>query len=156
MTINETWAYNKNDRNFKSSAMLVRMLVEVASKGGNLLLDVGPTPEGTIQPEFQERLLEIDKWLKVNGEAIYGTTYGPLYGLPFGRTTAKGSTIYLHVFDWPKAQLELNIPTRQVTQVRLLAGRKMLPFRQVQNRLVIDVPLQPPDPHVSVLALEAR
>ena len=59
MTINNTWAYNKNDRDFKSATQLIRTLVEVVSKGGNLLLNVGPTPEGTIQPEFQERLLAI-------------------------------------------------------------------------------------------------
>jgi alpha-L-fucosidase len=156
MTINETWAYNKNDRNFKSPTVLIRMLVEVASKGGNLLLDVGPTPEGTIQPEFQERLREIGKWLKVSGEAIYGTTYGPLYGLPFGRSTARGNTVYLHIFDWPQGKLELSMPERRVSQVTLLAGRKVLPFRQSQDKLVVDIPSQAPDPHVSVLAIEAR
>ena len=102
MTINDTWAYNKNDTKFKSTTELVRMLIDVASKGGNFLLNVGPTPEGTIQPEFEERLLAIGEWLKVNGEAIYGTTYGPLQELASGRTTAKGKTVYLHVFDWPK------------------------------------------------------
>ncbi len=154
MTINETWAYNKNDRNFKSPTVLIRMLVEVVSKGGNLLLDVGPTPEGTIQPEFQQRLREVGKWLKVNGEAIYGTTYGPLYDLPFGRSTAKGNTIYLHVFDWPQGKLEVNMRGRKAAQVKLLAGDKVLPFQQAQNTLVIDVPAQAPDPHASVVELE--
>ena len=105
---NRTWAYNQNDTNYKSTTQLIRTLVEVVSKGGNLLLNVGPTPEGTIQPEFEERLRGIGEWLKVNGDSIYGTTYGPLQNLPFGRTTAKGDTIYLHVFDWPKGSLRVH------------------------------------------------
>ena len=67
--------------------------MEVTTEGGNFLLNVGPTPEGTIQPEFQERLRALGKRLKVNGESIYGTTYGPLQDLPFGKTTAKDDTI---------------------------------------------------------------
>ena len=108
MTINNTWAYNKDDQHYKSVKVLIQDLANVASKGGNFLLDVGPTPEGTIQPEFVERLQEIGKWMKVNGDSIYGTTHGPLQSLPFGKTTAKGKTIYLHVIDWPsKSKLEV-------------------------------------------------
>jgi alpha-L-fucosidase len=155
MTINGTWAYNRNDREFKSPAQLIRMLVEVASKGGNFLLDVGPGPDGTIQPEFQERLLAIGKWLEVNGEAIYGTTYGPLYDLPFGRSTGKAGTIYVHVFDWPvDGELQLHGLPRKVTAARLLAGRTPLLFRQNGDRLSLHVPRQPPDPYVSVLAID--
>jgi len=156
MTINDTWAYNKNDRNFKSATQLIRSLVEVASKGGNLLLNVGPTPEGTIQPEFEERLRAIGAWLRVNGESIYGTTYGPLQNLAFGRTTAKGKTIYLHVFEWPRGNVELSGLTRQVSEVRLLAGGKPLKYRQAGAVLTVEVPAQPPDSHVSVVAIKTR
>jgi alpha-L-fucosidase len=69
--------------------MLIRSLVEVASRGGNFLLNVGPQPDGVIQPEFQERLPTIGSWLSVNGESIYGTTYGPLQGVLSIRTTVK-------------------------------------------------------------------
>jgi alpha-L-fucosidase len=90
MTINNTWAYNIHDRDFKSAQSLIRGLVEVASRGGNFLLNVGPQPDGLIQPEFQERLRAIGDWLTVNGDSIYGTTYGPVQGMASLRTTAKG------------------------------------------------------------------
>ena len=156
MTINETWAYNHHDRAYKSTAELIRMLVEVASKGGNFLLNVGPEPDGTIQPEFRERLLAIGEWLKVNGEAIYGTTYGPWQNLSFGKSTAKGKNIYLHVFDWPRGSLEFDAPGAQVQRVTLLATKQELPFRQTGPRLRIVLPSQPPDPQVSVLVVSTR
>jgi alpha-L-fucosidase len=156
MTINETWAYNKNDRKFKSSRDLIRTLVDVASKGGNFLLNVGPTPDGTIQPEFQERLMAIGKWLKVNGDAIYGTTYGPLQELTFGRSTQKGNTVYIHVFDWPKGSLEINDFSGQAAAASLLAGHRPLKFTQNGRNLKIEVPTQAPDPDVSVVALKMK
>ena len=156
MTINDTWAYNKNDLKFKSSQMLIRTLVDVASKGGNFLLNVGPTPEGTIQPEFEERLMAIGNWLKVNGEAIYGTTYGPLQGLAFGRTTQKGNTVYLHVFDWPKGAIELDGMPSRVASVAMLAGGKPLHFTQKGAHLSIDVPAEAPDPDATVIAMKTK
>jgi alpha-L-fucosidase len=154
-TINDTWAYNKNDRNFKSVKELIRELAEVASKGGNFLLDVGPTPEGTIQPEFVERLQAMGKWMKVNGDSIYGTTYGPWQNLPFGKTTAKGKTIYLHVFDWPsKPELVMPGPKGRVSQITVLATRQRAQFKQEKGRLIIAVPSTAPDPNDSVLQID--
>jgi alpha-L-fucosidase len=156
MTINDTWAYNRNDRNFKPASELIRTLVEVASRGGNLLLNVGPTPEGTIQPEFQERLLAVGAWLKINGEAIYGTTYGPWQDLPFGRTTARGNIIYLHLFRWPGESLTVPARGIKVGKVTMLAGRKTLEFRQDSSSIVIKLPPSAPDPDVGVLAIETK
>ncbi len=155
MTINDTWAYNANDRRFKSATQLIRTLIEVASKGGNLLLNVGPTPEGTIQPEFEQRLFEIGKWLEVNGESIYGSTYGPLQDLPFGRMTAKGKNLYLHVFDWPtNGKLTLSDLATRVSGARLLKGDKPVRFTQKGNQLTLELPGPAPDPHASVIRLE--
>ena len=100
-TINDTWGFKTNDHNWKSPADLVRKLVDVASKGGNYLLNVGPTPEGVIPQPSVERMQAIGRWLKANGDAIYATQPGPLQGLEDMRTTARGSTVYLHAFNWP-------------------------------------------------------
>jgi alpha-L-fucosidase len=154
MTINNTWAYNKNDLDFKSEQTLIRGLVEVASRGGNFLLNVGPQPDGQIQPEFQQRLRAIGDWLTLNGDAIYGTTYGPVQGVASLRTTAKDKAIYVHVFDWPTATCEIAGVEARVMSARLLANGKPLTFRQTEGRLTIDIPQQAPDANVSVIALK--
>jgi len=157
MTINGTWAYNKNDTEYKSAKELIRGLVDVASKGGNLLLDVGPTPEGTIQPEFVERLEAMGVWMRVYGDSVYDTTYGPAQNLKFGKTTAKGKVVYLHVFDWP-AENVLEIPgfAPRVAQVNSLGDRRKLRWRQNESSLQITVPTAAPDPVDSVIEIVTR
>ena len=155
MTINNTWAYNKNDRDFKSEQTLIRSLVEVASRGGNFLLNVGPQPDGQIQPEFQQRLRAIGDWLNLNGDSIYGTTYGPVQGVAGLRTTANDKSIFVHIFDWPAtAACEIAGIEAKVMSARLLANGKPLTFHQSDGKLSIDIPEQAPDPNVSVIALK--
>jgi alpha-L-fucosidase len=157
MTINNTWAFNKNDHNYKSAETLIRNLVEVASKGGNFLLNVGPGPDGVIQPEFVERLEAIGKWMDVNGESIYGTTYGPLQNLTYGKTTAKENKIFLHVFDWPaNGTLQIDNIRAQVAGIEMLSGRSRLTFTNDGNRLVVQLPAKAPDPYVSVLQITLK
>jgi alpha-L-fucosidase len=154
MTINNTWAYNKNDHEYKSEQTLIRSLVEVASCGGNFLLNVGPQPDGQIQPEFQERLRAIGDWLALNGDSIYGTTYGPVQGVTGLRTTANDKSVFVHVFDWPASTLEIAGIEGRVLSARLLANGKPLTFRQAEGKLQIDIPQQAPDPNASVIALK--
>ena len=153
MTINDTWAYNVHDRHFKSSTDLIRGLVEVASRGGNFLLNVGPQPGGMIQPEFQERLRAIGDWIAVNGDSIYETTYGPIQGQAAYRMTAKGtSDLYVHLFDWPSGSLTVTGLPAKVLSARLLANNQPLEFQQTPNDLSITLPPQAPDASVSVVA----
>ena len=153
MTINNQWAYNANDRDFKSAQSLIRGLVEVASRGGNFLLNVGPRPDGTIQPEFQERLRAIGDWLSVNGDSIYGTTYGPIQGISSIRTTAKDNKIFVHIFDWPSAALEMRGIKPKVLSARLLATGQSLKFSQTEEKIRLDLPSQMPDANATTIAL---
>jgi alpha-L-fucosidase len=153
MTINDTWAYNAHDHHFKSASDLIRGLVEVASRGGNFLLNIGPQPDGMIQPEFQQRLQVIGEWITVNGESIYETTYGPIQGQAAFRMTARGSDFYVHVFDWPSTPLVLTGLSAKVLSARLLATNRALRVEQTTTDIVITVPPQAPDPNVSVIAL---
>ena len=153
MTINNQWAYNEHDRDFKSTEFLIRALVEVASRGGNFLLNVGPRPDGTIQPEFQERLRAIGDWLSRNGDSIYGTTYGPVQGVPSIRTTARDNQLFVHVFDWPSGALEFSGIQSRVISARLLATGQALKFTQTQQALRLDLPPNIRDPNVTTIAL---
>jgi alpha-L-fucosidase len=133
--------------------MLIRSLVEVASRGGNFLLNVGPQPDGVIQPEFQNRLRAIGDWLAVNGDSIYGTTYGPIQGIPSIRVTAKKEKIFIHVFEWPSGPLEINSLQAKVLSAYLLSNGRPLKIRQSEGKLEVELPTQAPDPNVSVVAL---
>ena len=151
------WGYDKNETQFKTPEFCIRMLIDVVSKGGNLLLNVGPTPEGRIRPEEAKVLEAIGEWLKVNGEAIYDTTASPFKYLPFfGRATVKANTLYLHVFDWP-AEHQLRLPGVKNTarSARLLASAgATLEVKPSGSDLVIQLPDKAPDAVASVVAVE--
>jgi len=90
------------DENWKPAATVIRNLVDIASKGGNYLLNVGPTGQGIIPPGAVRDLQAVGAWMKANGDAIYGTTADSLKQPPaWGRVTQKGGIRYLHVFAWP-------------------------------------------------------
>jgi alpha-L-fucosidase len=106
-TINHSWGYTRNDKDFKSAAQLIHLLVRAAGANANFLLNIGPTAEGKVQPEFVERLQAIGAWLGTHGDTVYGTRAGPISPRSWGVTTAKGNRIYVHILAWQEPYLVL-------------------------------------------------
>ena len=165
MTLNDHWQYIDYDQNWKSSQSLIRMLVDITSKGGNFLLDVGPRPDGLFPQPAVERLEAIGRWMQVNGESIYGTKASPLRQQPaWGRCTAKrlpdGTTrLYLHVFDWPKdGNLIVSGLQGLVSQVFMLADAKRtgLKVNDDGGKAVVSLPQASPDDGASVVVLDLK
>ena len=158
-TINDTWGFKSHDHNWKSTETLIQKLVDVVSKNGNYLLNVGPTAEGVIPAPSVERLEAMGRWLELNGEGVYGTGAGPIQGLGWARTTAKPETVYLHVFDWPAGgTLRLPALGQVVTSARLLADPSagFLAVSEEAGGLTIQGPASAPDPADSVVVVTLR
>jgi len=159
ITMNDTWGYKHFDHKWKSSETLIRQLIDIASKGGNYLLNVGPTGKGLIPPASVERLAAMGQWMKINGESIVGTTATPLGKLKWGRSTQKQGKLYLHVFDWPEeGRLEVPPIANKITGAYLLsdASKKPLPVTQSDTSLFVLLPKDPPDKIASVIVLEVE
>ena len=155
--MNTTWGYKFYDNKWKTTETLVRNLIDVASKGGNYLLNIGPMADGLIPPPSVERLAGVGKWMKVNGEAIYGTTASPFpTQLAFGRATSKPGKIYLHVFDWPgDGKLQIPALGKPVRRAYLLASPKSaLSVVEDKGQLTIQLPGKSLDPIATVIVLE--
>jgi alpha-L-fucosidase len=156
-TINDTWGFKSDDHNWKPSKELIRKLVDIVSKGGNYLLNVGPTAEGVIPQPSVDRLLAMGDWLKVNGEAVYGTKPGPLQGLDWCRSTIQAGKLYLHVFDWPQ-EGEIKVPGVRATGAYLLsdASRATLPLTYEGDDLILKGPSVAPDAIDTVIVLSVE
>lgn len=155
MTMNGTWGYKVDDTNWKSTETLIRTLVDVASKGGNFLLNVGPTGEGEIPAASVQRLKEIGQWLRVNGESVYGTTRSPLEEDPaWGKVTQKGNTFYLHVYQWPAdGKLVIKGLPGAAKSAKLLATGEALTVEEGDGVVTVGVPGKGPDEVDSVIAV---
>lgn len=163
VTMNDTWGFKRDDQNWKPTNILIQQLVQVSSRGGNYLLNVGPTSEGLIPQPSVERLTEVGKWLKVNNEAVYGAAPSPFpYELPWGLLTTKPGRVFLHVFKWPQKALVIYGLKSKVRRAYLLSDRKGLKFTQQADAkmdhyaLNIELPASAPDKNDSVIVLEVQ
>lgn len=176
MTMNETWGYKQNDTNFKSAGTLLRNLIDIASKGGNYLLNIGPMATGEVPAPEVERLEEMGKWLTVNGESIYDTE-ATLFGAEAGefsttekdkngqpqflpswkwRSTTSADKIYIHLLEWPGPIFHLNDLPREVTSAYLLADPTHKPLNVARSGggLHVTLPEHAPDRTATVLVLK--
>jgi alpha-L-fucosidase len=155
MTMNDTWGFKSYDNNWKSTTTLLRNLIDIASKGGNYLLNVGPTSEGLIPDSSVVRLKAVGKWLKTNGQSVYGTSPSPFPYLKWGRCTRKGQTLYLHVFEWPvSGQLIVPLENKVVKAIMLANPKQVLKSATTNGHLVIEVPKEAPDNIATVIAIQ--
>ena len=154
ITMNDNWGYNREDHHFKTVPQLIGLLTETASKGGNLLLNVGPKPDGTFPDESVEALEGIGRWMRVNGEAIYGTTASRFSGTPF-RSTTKGSRRYLFLTDWTNEPILLPGLHQRPAAVRLLADpNRPITAENTEAGVRLTIPGAAPDSICSVVAVD--
>ena len=177
-TTNDTWGFKKQDTDWKSTPLLLYQFVDAVSKGGNYLLNVGPTAEGVIPEANVKAFRVIGEWMKVNGEAIYGagrTPFGDELGaystteknskgkpvfkeLKDWRCTTQPGKLYIHIFNWPQGKLEIPVVKGKITKVALLADpeRKPLEFKQTDKGVTISLPATAPDAIASVLSIDIQ
>ncbi len=161
MTMNDHWGYNAYDTDWKSSPALIHNLVDIVSKGGNYLLNVGPMSNGEFPQDAVVRLHDIGDWMKVNSESIYDTQASVFDALPWGRSTTRRNgdttTLYLQVFDWPQDG-RLVVPSIANTPINatLLGGSGELAVSKTDQDIIVNVPAQAPSPICSVIKLTIK
>jgi len=157
MTMNGTWGFKSYDHNYKTPETLIRNLLDIASKGGNFLLNVGPTNLGEFPQESIDILAKMGQWMKINGEAVYATKASPWGLFEWGRCTKKetkeGTTLYFSVFEWPAdGKLEISNFKNKISSAKLLAdGKKLKTSVSKDGLLTIGLPSKAPDPIASVI-----
>lgn len=155
-TLNHTWGFNKFDATWKSPEIVIQRLVEIVSRGGNYLLNVGPTGEGEIPRANMDIFNKVGPWIQRNAESIYGTSANPFPELSWGYTTVKGDNLYLFIREWPKDR-RLILPglKNDVKSAYFLTEKsKKLSVSRNGTNTLIDLPLIPPDNPITVLVLE--
>jgi alpha-L-fucosidase len=139
--MNDHWGFSIADKNYKSTKALVHYLVNAAGMNANFLLNVGPMPDGTVQPEFVSSLKELGDWMKKNGETIYGTRGGLMEPQDWGVLTTKGEIWYAHIIKKPEFKTSILLPNikEKIKKCVLFDTKKPLKFKQSREGIVIDL-----------------
>lgn len=162
MTMNHTWGYKDYDDDWKSTEDLLHKLIDITSKGGNFLLNVGPRPDGTIPQASIDRLAGVGDWMEQNSESIYGTSASPFRRPWWGRCTKKeldnGDTrLYLQVFDWPEdKKLEIPVINEAVACYALAGSQQKYETEQTEGGLIVRLSGEAPDKVSSVIVLDIQ
>ena len=154
LTMNDSWGFNITDHKFKSVSELIGYLVRAAGRDANLLLNVGPRPDGTIQPEAVERLQALGRWLGTYGPSIYGTRGGPIAPRAWGVTTHRGDSVFVHVLDWPDRQLAIPGVGAHVQQASVFGTGKRVELVQTNEGIILTLPPPLPNESDRVILLE--
>jgi len=139
-TLNDNWGFNIGDSKYKSAAEVERRLVRAAGHNANLLMNIGPYPNGEIDPQFVTRLQAVGEWLSKYGDSIYGTRGGPIPPGDWGVTTQKENQIYVHVLEWSAPLLALPPVPGKVESARSLVNNAPVTFTQDGDGVVLKVP----------------
>jgi alpha-L-fucosidase len=166
MTINDSWGYQKGDDNHKSTRQIIRTFAEIVGGGGNLLLDVGPYADGSLQPEQVKRLQGLGRWTKKHGEAIYGTRRGLPFGHFYGPTALSKDrqTLYLYVFDVPRGPIAVKGVRNDIERIWVVGpGRSLTfersggaPWKNIPGVLLVDLPEADLDEDVTVVGIRLK
>jgi alpha-L-fucosidase len=156
LTMNGSWGFNITDRDFKSVRTLVGYLVRAAGNGGNLLLNIGPRPDGTISLEFAARLDSLGTWLQTFGPSIYATRAGPVAPRSWGATTRRGDTVFVHVLDWPDPLLAVGPLGARVRSAYTLAGKAPVRFTEAAAGVTLALPAAAGEPDRVIVLVIGR
>lgn len=152
-TLNESWGFNIGDDHYKSPEELVRMLVQAAGNNSNLLLNIGPMPNGEIQDDFVTRLHAVGEWMSRYGDSIYGTRGGPIAPADWGVTTQKAGKIYVHVLNWKGKLLALPAVQETISSAQSFPDGAPVAFHQSGDGVVLTLPERKNDEVDRVVAL---
>jgi alpha-L-fucosidase len=155
-TINNSWGFHLKDNQHKSIKSLVQYLVKAAGYDANFLLNVGPMPNGKIQPEHAELLKQMGDWLKQNGETVYGTRGGPLSARDWGVTTQNGNKVYVHILNWHDESLTLPALGKKVKSAKLFSDKSNVKFIENEFGLTLSVPKAKYNEIDTIVELEMR
>jgi alpha-L-fucosidase len=139
-TINNSWGFNLQDNSHKSSKDLIQYLVKAAGYDANFLLNIGPMPNGKIQPEHIDLLNQMGEWLRKNAETIYGTRGGPLTARDWGVTTQNGNKVYVHILKWHDESLIIPSVGKKIKSAKLFSDKSLLKFQENAYGITLNIP----------------
>ncbi|HKN69257.1 MAG TPA: alpha-L-fucosidase [Gemmatimonadaceae bacterium] len=156
LTMNESWGFNITDKKFTSVRELIGYLVRAAGRDANLLLNIGPRPDGTIQPEAVARLDSLGEWLRTYGRSIYGTRGGPIAPRPWGVTTQRGDTVFVHLLEWSDRVLSIPPFGQRIVRASMLGTGARVGVNQAEAAVTLTTPAQSSDEIDRIIVLETR